>query len=151
MNKIPQRLRELAIGMFNAGMTMNTVAMNIGFSTRAIRHLRQCFQKTGRTEDRPRNGRPCVTTRGQNRYYRNTHQRNRFQTATATAANTHDMNNNRISAPTVRGRGPKCTSSTCWLCFGATSPRKSCTLVNARLDNNRIPLFSLACRGLPSI
>ena len=54
MPRSPQDLRERAIGMFNAGMTMNAVAMNIGCSTRAIRHLRQRFQATGHTEDRPR-------------------------------------------------------------------------------------------------
>ena len=82
--------------MLNASMTMNAVAMNIGCSTRAIRHQR--FQATWRTEDRPRSGRPQVTTRGQDRYIRNTHLRNRFQSATATAANTHGTHNNRISA-----------------------------------------------------
>jgi transposase len=51
--------------MFNAGMTMNAVAMNIGCSTRAIRHLRQRFQATGCTEDGSRSGRPYVTTRAQ--------------------------------------------------------------------------------------
>ena len=61
MPRIPQNLRERAIGMLNAGMTMNAVAMNIGCSTRAIRHLRQRFQATERTEDRPRSRRPRVT------------------------------------------------------------------------------------------
>ena len=51
MPGIPQNLREGAIGMLNAGMTMNVVAMNIGCSARAIRHPRQRFQATGRTED----------------------------------------------------------------------------------------------------
>ena len=45
----PQNLREHAIGMLNAGMTRNAVAMNIGCSTCAIQHLRHCFQATGRT------------------------------------------------------------------------------------------------------
>ena len=39
MPKIQQNLRESANGMLNAGMTMNAVAMNIGCSTLAIRHL----------------------------------------------------------------------------------------------------------------
>ena len=64
MPRIPQNLHKRAIGMLNAGMTMNAVAMNIGCSTRAIRHLRQCFRAIERTEDRPRSGRPGVTTRG---------------------------------------------------------------------------------------
>ena len=51
MPRIPQNVRERDIGMLNAGMTMNVVAMNTGCSTPAIRHLRQRFQSTGRTED----------------------------------------------------------------------------------------------------
>ena len=81
---------------------LNAGDMNIGCSTPAIRQLRQRFQATGRTEDRPRSGRPRVTTRGQDCYIRNTHLLNRFQTATATAANTDGTHNNHISAQTVR-------------------------------------------------
>ena len=44
-----QNLRKRVIGMLNAGMTINAVAVNIRCSTRAIRHLRQRFQATGRT------------------------------------------------------------------------------------------------------
>ena len=73
MPRISQNLRQRAIGMLNACMTMNAVAMNIGCSTRAIRHVKQRFQATGHTEDRPRNGCPRVTTRGQDRYIRNIH------------------------------------------------------------------------------
>ena len=102
--ELRKNLRERAIGKLHAGMTMNAVAMNIGCSTRAIRHLRQRLQATERTEDRPRSGSPRVTTLGQDRYVRNTHQRKRFQTVTATAANTHGTHNNRISAKTVRNR-----------------------------------------------
>ena len=36
MLRIPQNSRERAIGMLNAGMTMNAAAMNIGCSTCAI-------------------------------------------------------------------------------------------------------------------
>ena len=54
MPKIPQNLRERAIGMPNAGMTMSAVAMNVGCSTHTIRHFRQHFQATERTEDRLR-------------------------------------------------------------------------------------------------
>ena len=93
-----------AIGMLNAGMTMNAVAMNSGCSALTIRHIRQRFQATRRAEDRSRSGCPCVTTRGQDRYIRNTHLRNRSQTATATAAYTHGTHKNRTSAQTVRNR-----------------------------------------------
>ena len=47
-----------------------------------------------------------VTTRGQDRYILNTYLRNRFQTATSTAANTHGTHNNHISAQNVRS--PMC-------------------------------------------
>ena len=111
---IPKNFGERAIGMLNAGMTMNAVALNIRCSIRVIRHLRQRFQATGRKEDRPRSGRPRFTTRGQDRYIRNSHLRNRFQTATATVADTHGSHNKRISAETVLGRGwAKCMSSIC--------------------------------------
>ena len=43
MTRIPQNLREHAIGILNACLTMNAVAMNICCSTRAIRYLRQRF------------------------------------------------------------------------------------------------------------
>ena len=72
MPRTLQNLRKRVIGMLNAGMTMNAVVMNIGWSTRAIRHLRERFQATGRTEDRTRSGLPRFTTRGQYRYIRNT-------------------------------------------------------------------------------
>ena len=75
--------------MLNAILTKNAVAMNIGCFTRAIRHLRQRFQATGSTEDRPRSGRPRVTTRDQDQYIRNTKLHNCFKTATATTVNTH--------------------------------------------------------------
>ena len=80
MPRILQNLRERAIGMLNASMTTNAVAMNVGCSTLAIRHFRQRFQATRRTctEDRPRSGRPRFTTRCQDRYIRNAHRRIRF-------------------------------------------------------------------------
>ena len=130
MPRMPPNLREHAIGMLNAGMTMNAVAMSIGCSTCAIRHLRQRIQATGRTEDRSRSGRQRITMHGQDRYIRNIHRGNRFQTATATAANTHGTHSNRISAETVRNRLREVgllghVVDMLVLCYGATSPRKS--------------------------
>ena len=101
MARIPQNLRKRAIGILNADMTMGTVAMNTGCSTRAIRHLRQSFQAAGSTEDLSE--RPSVMTCDQDHYIRNFHLRNRFQTGTAIAANTHGTHNG-ISDQTVRSR-----------------------------------------------
>ena len=101
MPRIPNNLRERAIGMLDAGMPTEHVAKHVGCSSRAIRNLRIRFQTTGSTNDLPQRGRPRVTTHGQDRYIINTQLRNRFQTATATAANTPGLHNNRISAQTV--------------------------------------------------
>ena len=46
MLRIPQNLHERAIGMHNAGMTMNAVAMNIGCST-PFDTLGSVFQQQG--------------------------------------------------------------------------------------------------------
>ena len=88
MPRIPNNLRERAIGMLDAGMSTEYVT----------------FRTTGSTNDLPRRGRLCVTTHGQDRYIMNTHLRNLFQTATATAVNTPSLHNNRISAQIVRNR-----------------------------------------------
>ena len=42
MPRIPQNVRERDIGMLNAGMTMNAVAMNIGCYTRAKDRTLNC-------------------------------------------------------------------------------------------------------------
>ena len=74
MPRIPNNLRERAIGMLDAGMSTEHVARHVGCSSRAIRNLCIRFRTTGSTNDLPRRRRP----RGQNRYIMNTHLRNRF-------------------------------------------------------------------------
>ena len=84
MPRFLQNVRQCAIGMLNAGMMMNAVAMDIIVicSIHAIQHLLQCFQATGcHIVD------ICMSRRLANSYVRNTHLGNRCQTATATAAN----------------------------------------------------------------
>ena len=138
MPRLWKNLRERAVGMLNAGMTMNAVAMNIGRPTRAIRHFRPRFQATGRTEDRSCSGRPRVTTRGQDCYIRNTHLRNRFQTTTATAANTHGTHNNRISIQTLRNH----------LHEGGLSARRpyvGCVLAQRRVYRKRNERYADCC------
>ena len=90
--------------MLESGMSTEHVTRHVGCSSRAIRNLRIRFRTTGNNNDLPRRGRPRVTTRGQYCYIMNTHLCNRFQTATATAANTPGLHNNRICAQTVRNR-----------------------------------------------
>ena len=104
MRRIPNNLRERAIGMFDAVVSTEHVARHVVCCSRTIRKLRISFRTTGNTNDFPRRGRPRVTTREQDRYIMNKHLRNEFQTATATAANMSAFRNNRISAQTVRNR-----------------------------------------------
>ena len=104
MPRIPENLRERALGMLGAGCTTAEVAAPVGASVQSIRSLRRRFAQTGSTRDLPRSGRPRVTSRAQDRYILNQHLRDRFRTATATAAVTPGTHNNRISAQTVRNR-----------------------------------------------
>ena len=48
--------------------------------------LTQCYRVTGRTADRPRSGRPRVTTANEDHHLRILHLRNRFPTVTSSAA-----------------------------------------------------------------
>ena len=73
-------------------------------SKSTITRLYQRLRKTETTNDRPRSGRPRVTTRRQNRYMCLSHLRNRYRTAVETAQVTPGTHNNRISADTVRNR-----------------------------------------------
>ena len=95
MPRIPNNLRQRAICMLDASMSTEHVSRHVGCSSWVIINLRIRFQTTWSTNDMPRSGRPRITTRGQNRYIMNTHLRNRFQTATATAANTPGLHNIR--------------------------------------------------------
>ena len=68
-----------------------------------VRRLRE----TGRVADRPRSGRPRVTSQRQNRAIHLAHLRNRHLTATETAVNTVGSHNHRIHPKTVRNRLPE--------------------------------------------
>lgn len=102
MPRLQRHMRERAIGMLQAGMSTEVIAGKVGCSSRAIRYLRSRFHQTGCTDDRKRSGRPRVTTVRQDRYIINTHLRNRFQTATSTAASITGSHEKKICAQTVR-------------------------------------------------
>ena len=96
--------RERAIGMLNSNVPSADVARQFGVSPTTITRLRDRLQQTGATADRPRSGRPRVTTPGQDRHIRLTHLRQRFRPATLTARETMGRHNARISDQTVRNR-----------------------------------------------
>ena len=104
MPRLPQNLRERAVGMLQAGMRTVQIARQLGTTSRTIRRLRETFNATGVTNDRPRSGRSRVTTRGEDRYILTSHLRDRYMPAVATSRNTPGTHNNRISAQTVINR-----------------------------------------------
>lgn len=94
------RLR--AIGMLEGGATQAAVAVRFGVHRNTVRTLWTRYRDTGVARDRPRSGRPRVTSQRQDGYIRVMHLRNRFQTGEATARTIPGLR--RISGRTVRNR-----------------------------------------------
>ena len=99
-----QDQRNAAVQMLLRGTSQAVITRNFQVSKSTITRLYQRLRQTGTTNDRPRSGRPRVTTRRQDRYMRLSHRRNGFRTAVETAQVTSGTHNNRISADTVRDR-----------------------------------------------
>ena len=93
-----------AVQMLLHGMSQAVIARNFQASRSTITHLYQHLRQMGMTNDRPRSGRPRVTSRRQDQYMFLTHLCNWFQTAVATALATSGNHNNQISPDTVRNR-----------------------------------------------
>ena len=115
MPRVPPHLRECALGMLQGGMRTADVARAKNCNVCTVRRQRQRYRETERTADRPRSGRPRVTTPAQDRYIRTSHQWDRNRMATTTARVTPGTHNPSISAQTVRNRlreeGSRQTSS----------------------------------------
>ncbi len=104
MPRLNRNQRMRAIGMIDGGLRRRDVANRLGVTRITITRLLRRYRTHGSVDDRPRSGRPRVTTREQDRHIRTSHLRDRFLPATHTAAVTPGMTNNRISAQTVRNR-----------------------------------------------
>ena len=76
--------------MLHAGVSTAAVAYQFQCSQRAIQGLNQHFNETGRTSDRPRTGRPQVTTPREDQYLWNIQQKERFLTVTSSSTNALD-------------------------------------------------------------
>ena len=99
--RLRQDDRERAVGMAQAGMTYQAVTDHFNVSKITISRLMIRLRQTGRTNDRPLNGRPRVTSQRQDIYLRLIHLRNRKITAEDTARRTPGLANVRISGQTV--------------------------------------------------
>ena len=104
MPRVPAHLCEHVLGMLQGGMRTADVARAINCNVRTVRRLRQRYRETGWNADRPRSGRPCVTTPAQDRYIRTSHIRDRYSMATTTARVIPGTHNPSISAQTVHNR-----------------------------------------------
>lgn len=101
MPRLSNVQRERAVGMLQAGRSVIDIATAMGCSRRTVYDLRHRLQQSGTTADRPRSGRPRVTSRVEDRNIVLRHLRNRFLPAARTRA---EMFQGRLSAQTIRNR-----------------------------------------------
>ena len=85
VTKLTHVERERAIGMLQAYVTSSVAAKQFRCHVSTIERLKNLFQKTWTTSDRPRPGRPRVLTRRQDRDIRTSYLCNRFYLKTVTA------------------------------------------------------------------
>ena len=104
MPRLNPQQREQAIGRLHAGQHARVIANDFNCNVRTIERLRVRYNATNSANDRPRCGRPQVTTARQNRLMVRQHFRNRFTRATETAQQTVGTHQRPISADTVRHR-----------------------------------------------
>ena len=104
MARLTEVQRGQAIALLMQGQTQRQVAMQFGMNVSTIERLVHRLRETGRLADRPRTGRPRVTTQHQDRAIRLAHLRNRYVTATETANNTIGNHDRHIHPKTVRNR-----------------------------------------------
>ena len=90
--------RKQAIVMLNGGMLATVVSRHFSCTRKTIKRLWRRFHVTGNFADRPRSGRPRVTTDADDRYIVLQHLRNKRLTPTATGRQ------NGIHPQTVRNR-----------------------------------------------
>ena len=83
---------------------LQQVANHFGVNVSTIERLVKRLRETGHLADRPRSGRPRVTSGRQDRTIRLAHLRNRHLTATEIALNTVGTHNRQISPKTVGSR-----------------------------------------------
>ncbi len=80
MPRLSDQNRALAIGLLKAGKSVKYAAREMGCTPKAIRKLRDKYQATGYVKDRPRSGRPKVTTPREDRLIVNRTLRRRLST-----------------------------------------------------------------------
>lgn len=112
MPRLTAAQRERAVGMSQMGASNSHIARTLGCTRQTVIRLFRRVNQTGQTSDRPRSGRPRVTTPAEDRHLRTLHLRNRFVTMTQTASTAlgHIINRNtvmrRLRAAGIRAYRP---------------------------------------------
>ena len=96
--------RGQAIALLMQGQRQQQVALQLGVNVSTIERLIRHLRDTGRVADRPRRGRPRVTTPRQDRAIHLAHLHNRHVTATETVLTTVGNHNRHIHPKTVRNQ-----------------------------------------------
>ena len=84
MPRLNNDKRKQGTGMLNAGMSATYVSRHFGCTRKTIERLQRRFLVTRNDADRPRSGRPRVTTAADDSYIVLQYLRNRRLTAAAT-------------------------------------------------------------------
>ena len=95
---------ERDFGQLQAGRSVRDVATTFWCHLATIYRLETRYHLTGAVNDRPRCGRPRVTSQRQNGHIRFVHLRERSRPATVMTRETAGRHNNRISGSNVRRR-----------------------------------------------
>ena len=104
MVRLSQLDRGRAIALILQGRSQRYVSHQFGVQESTISRLVQRLRATGRLTDRPRSGRPRITTQRQDRRIRLVHLHNRLRTATETAKEVIRTHGHRVCPRTVRNR-----------------------------------------------
>ena len=102
MGRLNEAQRHRAVGMVEGGLSFREVASRMGCAYQTIMKLVERTATTDSVSDRQRPGCQKVTSQRKDRNKVLLHLRNGFRTAVKTAQETVGMNNQRISASTVR-------------------------------------------------
>ena len=104
MPQLSEVHRGQAIEMLMQGQLQNQVAGHFGVNVSTKERLVRRLQETGGLADRPRSGRPRVTSRRQDRYIVVSHMHNRRLTAVECAPNIRGNHGRSINSKSVRNR-----------------------------------------------
>ena len=104
MPRVSNVQKARAIGQIQAGILQQVVAERLGVSPGTITKWKQKFQATGDVKDRPRTGRPKITTEQQDRYIRVLALQDRRRTSKSIQRSVVRRYKTRVSDQTVRNR-----------------------------------------------